>query len=275
MEIDQDRKSAKTISIVSGKGGVGKSSFAVNFALELLNLKKKVLLFDLDVGMGNVDILLGLQANTSFVEMFNRNLSIHDIIELGPNNLAFISGGSGLQEFFSLNEKQKHRFYQEFKELSQMYDYIIFDMGAGISLTSLFFILAADECIVVTTPEPTAIMDAYSMIKHVIKKDKEKPIHVIMNKAISHAAGMKALEQFEKIVENFLHIKIDRMGILPDDNIVNQAVMKQIPFVLLNDRAKISKSLKQITTNYIMKYNKINKISTVSFLQKLRVFLKR
>lgn len=275
MELEGQIKNAKAISIVSGKGGVGKSSFAINFSLELIKQGKKVLLFDLDVGMGNIDILLGIHANTSFVEMFHRNLSIHDIIETGPNNLEFIAGGSGLHEFFVLNENMKRRFYEEFKELSKMYDYIIFDMGAGISLTSLFFVLATDECIVVTTPEPTAIMDAYSIIKHIAKKDKDKPIHVIMNKVTSQISAVNALEQFEEIVYNFLDIKINRMGILPDDRIVNQAVMKQVPFVLLNENSNITKSLKQITTNYIMNYKKLNELNSVTFLQKLKSYLKR
>src|SRR5699024_5160337 len=129
---------AKTISIVSGKGGVGKSNIAINFSLELLARNKKVIIFDLDVGMGNIDILLGLQAEQTIVDMIEEQLPIDEIIEEGPNKLAYIAGGSGLTNFFTMDEKKMAYFFEQYERLVATYDYIIFDLGAGATNESIF-----------------------------------------------------------------------------------------------------------------------------------------
>ncbi|GAE91608.1 flagellar synthesis regulator FleN [Gracilibacillus boraciitolerans JCM 21714] len=144
---------AKTIAIVSGKGGVGKSNIALNFSLALANEGKKVLLFDLDIGMGNIDILLGKSSRYSIINMFENNLSIYDIIESGPNSLSYIAGGSGQDHIFYLDEERVNFFIEQLELLLTKYDYIIFDMGAGVTRETIHYILAVDECMLVTTPE--------------------------------------------------------------------------------------------------------------------------
>src|SRR5690625_1210755 len=124
-------RQAKTIAVVSGKGGVGKSNFTLNFALKLIEQKKSVLIIDLDIGMGNIDILLGLQSKHSIVQMYENNLPIHDIIEVGPNSISYIAGGSGLSKLFDLDEVKLNYFLNQFNKISTEYDYIFFDMGAG------------------------------------------------------------------------------------------------------------------------------------------------
>src|SRR5699024_9701876 len=156
------------IAVVSGKGGVGKSSISLNFSLELLRREKKVLLMDMDIGMGNIDILLGLNPKYTVMDMFIHRLSIHDIIETGPNSLAHLAGGRALNTCFTMHQTRQAYFFQHLGQLAQLYDYIIFDMGAGETNDSLFFITTPDECIVVTTPEPTSITNAYRMIKHIV-----------------------------------------------------------------------------------------------------------
>src|SRR5690625_6074660 len=150
LEMNGNVKQAKTISVVNGKGGVGKSNIAINFSISLLRRQKKVLLIDLDVGMRNVDVLLGLHASRTIIDMFNQGLSIHDITEKGPNGLAYISGGSALADFFTLDQIKMEYFLKQYEALVWMYDYIIFDMGAGVTSDSMFFVLAYDECLVVT-----------------------------------------------------------------------------------------------------------------------------
>jgi len=265
---------AKTIAVVSGKGGVGKSNFALNFSLELLKNNQKVLLFDLDVGMGNIDVLLGLHAKYTIIDMLSNDISIHDIIEIGPNRLAYISGGSGLNQFFMLSQEKKDYFYEQYHKLLIEYDYIIFDMGAGASNDSLFFILASDECIVITTPEPTSITDAYSMIKYIINKDQHMPINVIMNRCTSERSGQKALDKFQQIVAKFLSIDIRKMGILPDDQTVSKAVMRQTPYVLLNERSAVSKSMKLLTKHYLNDHHELNTLKPFSFIDKLKQFMR-
>lgn len=271
IEMLKNPKQAKTICIISGKGGVGKSNLAVNFALDLIHKGKKVLIFDLDIGMGNIEILLGKSAQKNIHDMFNDNESIHRIIEVHDNGLAFIAGGSGLNELFTLNDQKKQFFIDQYKELVQSYDYIIFDMGAGIHSDSLFFILAADECIVVTTPEPTSITDAYSMIKQIIHNQGRMPIRVIMNRCLSQKHGEQSLEQFRKVIKQFLHIDILKMGILPEDKAVTRAVIHQEPYIF-NGKLSVTKALKQLTVNYLNDTSELNSIHP-KFIQKLKQLL--
>src|SRR5690625_1168470 len=128
---NKQKHRAKTISIVSGKGGVGKSNFALNFSLELIKNNKKVILFDLDVGMGNINILLGLQPKYTIVEMLNDYIPIHRVIEKGPYHLSYISGGTGLNHFFMMDQKKKDYFYEQYKKKLSEYEYIIFYMCVG------------------------------------------------------------------------------------------------------------------------------------------------
>ncbi|MFZ3576625.1 MinD/ParA family protein [Virgibacillus sp. DJP39] len=268
-----DPRQAKTISIVSGKGGVGKSNFALNFSLELLKNNKKVLLFDLDVGMGNIDILVGLNAKRTIVDMFDEKLGIHDIIEKGPGNLSYIAAGNGLSSLFILDNDKKDYFLEQYNELVQLYDYIVFDMGAGATREGLFFILASDECIVITTPEPTSITDAYGMIKHIVNNQGNMPIYVVMNRSFTKKTGTKALDRFQRIIKQFLTIEIQQMGILPDDRTVSTAVTRQIPYTLLDKNAPISQAMKQLVSNYSQTSYSTKTQETTSFVQRIKRFL--
>ncbi|WP_339227727.1 MinD/ParA family protein [Oceanobacillus sp. FSL K6-2867] len=260
---------AKTLAVISGKGGVGKSNFALNFSLQLINNGKKILLIDLDVGMGNIDILLGNRAEKTIVNLFEERLSIHEVIEQGPNGLSYIAGGSGLSNFFQMDESDRSYFYEQYMELAQTYDYILFDMGAGVTEESLFFILASDECIVITTPEPTSVTDAYGMIKHVVNRKHDMRLHVILNRAPNYQDGLKSLERFKAVVTKFLHVKIHSMGIIPDDKVVAQAIVRQIPYTLYNEKSKAAKALKEITYNYVTQTKQVNR-TTSSFVQRLK-----
>ena len=270
----KDIRKAKTISIISGKGGVGKSNFALNFSIELLKRKQKVLLFDLDVGMGNIDILLGLDAGQNIIDMIDSKLSIYDVIEKGPHDLSYISGGTGLTEFFMMDRQKRAYFYEQYYKLINEYDYIIFDMGAGATSESMFFVLASDECIVITTPEPTSITDAYGMIKHIVNNQGNMPIYIVMNRCLSQRHGTQSLERFQHVISQFLQIEIIKMGIVPEDKTVSTAVIRQIPYVLLNDKSAVSKVLSQITDRYLMSTKKLNKLRPLSFIQKLTELLK-
>lgn len=271
--LTNNEKQAKTISIVSGKGGVGKSNTVINFAIELQKRNQKVLLFDLDVGMGNVEILLGKASKHTIVNLFNDFMPIHDIIELGPNGLSYISGGSSLNELFHFNDKKLNFFYEQYDLLVNEFDYIFFDLGAGVTESSMSFVLSSDECFVVTTPEPTSITDAYSMIKHIILRQREMPISVIMNRCMTSKEGEQSLEKFRQVVSRFLEVEIMKMGTLPNDKAVSNAVIKQTPYVLLNQKSPISKAMNHLVNNYLQQTESLNEIKPVSFVQKLKRFL--
>ncbi len=264
---------AKTIATISGKGGVGKSNFALNFALSLTQNEKKVLLFDLDIGMGNIDILLGLSPNRTIVDMFNEDIPIEDIIEKGPNSLSYIAAGSGLSDIFQFSDEKLDYFFQQLQRLVQSYDYILFDMGAGVTNESIHFILAANECFVVTTPEPTALTDGYAMIKHITQKQFDLPMYLVVNKAFSHRAGEKTMERMQNVVSQFLNKSIYPLGILPDDKVVTKAVTRQQPFLSYDEKAKISQALKLLTDQYLEQNIDIHKKVPFTFVSKLKQFM--
>lgn len=267
-------KKAKTIAIISGKGGVGKSNFAVNFSLELLNHKHKVLIIDLDVGMGNIDILLGLQSKKNIIDFLNNQSSIFDMIESGPNGLAYIAGGTSLTSIFSIDQQKMNHFFTEYDKLQEHFDYIIFDMGAGVSEASMFFILASDESILITTSEPTSITDAYAMTKQLISHGNRHPIHVVLNRCESDKQGKQTANHFQNIVLQFLETKVNIMGVLPDDKTVIQAVMHQKPYLLLSKKAPVSVAMSKIVSNYLTNSNEINQLNSSSFVHRLKKFFK-
>lgn len=273
MEHSRPRHEAKTVAFISGKGGVGKSNIGLNFALELVRRNKKVVLFDLDVGMGNINTLLGLQPKNTIVDLFKEQLSIAQIIERGPLGLSYIAGGTGLSGFLELKQAEKDYFYKQFEQLTGMYDYIIFDMGAGITETSLFFILAADECIVITTGEPTSITDAYSMIKQITVNGGRMPLQLILNRARSYGE-MTSLKQLQQVIKQFLRVDVHPLGIIPEDKHVVQAVMQQVPFSILNEKAPAARSVKQITESYLNEEKDVPLTDGRTFLQKFKNLLR-
>jgi flagellar biosynthesis protein FlhG len=260
---------AKVISVVSGKGGVGKTNIALNFALALQKLGKKVILFDLDIGMANLDILMGITARKTIVDMIEQDLPIRDIVETGSHGLAFIAGGTGLTTLFRLDEDNLSWFLAQLQSIHSNYDFIIFDMGAGISTDSTKFILSADEIILVTTPEPTAITDAYSVLKFIHYKEKQLPLHLLVNRCDSEKEGQEITARFQAVAEHFLQKKISLLGMLPDDRTVLQAVKSQVPFLDFAPKSKVSRSLKEVAKNYAGIENDRHR-SFGSFLNKLK-----
>lgn len=267
-------KQAKTIAIISGKGGVGKSNFALNFSLALSQKGKSVLIFDLDIGMGNIDILLGVSAKYSIVHLFDEHLSIEDIIEQGPHNLSYIAAGSGLADIFSMDEEKFQYFLGEFKKLINSYDYILFDMGAGVTEGSMYFMLAADECFVVTTPEPTSLTDAYAIIKHITQKNKDMNIRLLVNRALNHKNGLNTMNRLQHVINRFLNVQINPLGILPDDRTVSEAVVSQVPFLLFDQKSSVARAITQIADQYTGQDINIEKKVPSFFLSKLRKFIK-
>ncbi|HLS06497.1 MAG TPA: MinD/ParA family protein [Bacillota bacterium] len=262
-----------TIAIVSGKGGVGKSNIAVNFTLELINQQKSVLLIDLDVGMGNIDILLGLSAKYTIIDMIKQRMPIDTIVERGPNNISYIAGGNTLEQLFALSNDDANYFLKQYENIQRYYDYIIFDLGAGASQDSLFFILASDECFVVTTPEPTSITDAYGMIKHILTLDQTIPIYLIMNRMTSKKQGEQTMKRFQNVVKQFLNYEVQALGYLPYDPKVTDAVMKQTPLLMNRKRSSMARGIRQMTHHFLTKKRTDNHNNKLSFIDKFKLLL--
>ena len=161
---------ARVITVTSGKGGVGKSSISVNLAIQLSRLGKKVIIFDADFGLANIEIMLGIRPQYNLADLMFRGKNLQDIITEGPEKIGFISGGSGIQELTSLTREQIIYLTQKLYQLDKLADVIIIDTGAGIADSVLEFVAASSEVVVVATPEPTSITDAYALLKTLNRK---------------------------------------------------------------------------------------------------------
>ncbi|MDF0725168.1 MinD/ParA family protein [Cytobacillus sp. S13-E01] len=275
-KLNNTTNSTKTIAVISGKGGVGKSNVSINFSLSLLKQGKKVLLFDMDIGMGNVDILLGLSSKHTIVDMLNEDISIHDVVKRGPAGLSYIAGGTGLSTIFSLDHEKTKTFIEQLQLVLPEYDYLLFDMGAGITKESLELLMAVDDIFVITTPEPTAITDAYSAMKYIYSLDKSIPYYLIVNRVHSENEGKQTLQRLYNVVSQFLHKETVQLGILPDDRTVLKAVSHQTPYILYAPRSNISKAMVELTNRYLANQQiGENKRSSPTFISKLRNFLER
>lgn len=244
---------AKTVAVISGKGGVGKSNFVLNFALNLTRTHgDNVLLIDCDIGMGNIDLLLGQPyEKKSIVDLLKRRDKIENVIKNGPLSLHYLSGGISLSEVVTVDEEEFRFFLNELERMVEKYDVIFFDMGAGISNESLKFLLAVDEIIVITTPEPTSIMDAYSAIKLVHQFNKEKNIKLVVNRYQKKREVEETYEKIKNTSERFLQKAIELLGCLPEDDHVKKAVMEQIPFILRYPNAPVSKAINSATNIFL------------------------
>ncbi|WP_053360821.1 MinD/ParA family protein [Bacillus sp. FJAT-27251] len=250
-ESQAEQRRTRIIAVTSGKGGVGKSNFAVNFALSLVKQDKKVLIFDVDLGFANVDVLLGRSPNETIATMLEKDLSVWDIIEEGPEGLLFISGGTGFNDLFSFDENRMNKFLHELSAIQGHVDYIILDTGAGLSQENLRFILAADEVILVTTPEPTAVTDAYAVVKMVHSTDQNVVMKLIINQCTSEKEGIQTAANFKKVTERFLNKSISTLGFIPSDAHVASSVKRQAPFLLSFPNCQAAKAVQHIACEFL------------------------
>ncbi|WP_427126123.1 MinD/ParA family protein [Priestia megaterium] len=269
-------RNCKTLAVLSGKGGVGKSNLSLNLSLALTKQKQRVLLFDMDIGMGNIDILIGQTASYTMVDLLEKKLSIQQIIKKGPQDLAYVAGGTGISSVFEWSPSDLAHLIQELNSLTNQYDYMIFDMGAGMSESVLKFLKAVDEMIVITTPEPTSITDAYAAIKLAASYSVSAPVRLIINKTLSDKEGNETYERFNRAVQQFLNISISLLGIVPNDQAVQKAVNRQMPFLLQNPASKASISLIEMVSILIPQGNRITAKNEGMFIRRLkRFFLER
>lgn len=247
---DQGSRLAKFITVTSGKGGVGKSNFSLNFALSLQSLGKKVLIFDADIGMANIDVLMGTSSKYNLHHLLQREKSIEEIVAKGPNGLSYISGGSGMANLISLSEHDVQYFTSQIELLASQMDYIIFDTGAGLSKENIQFITSADECLVVTTPEPTAITDAYALIKVIHGIDQDVAFQLVVNRVDDEKEALFTANKIKLAAQKFLDVNIPMLGYISDDSHVVQAVKKQIPFLMAFPNSGASKDIQRLAKRY-------------------------
>lgn len=222
--------SVRVYCVTSGKGGVGKTNISVNMAIAIQNLGKKVLLVDADLGLANVDVVTGLFPKYNISHFLNVGKPLEDIIIKGPQGIRILPGASGLNRLADITSTELDRFISGFKDLSIPIDTIIIDTGAGISKNVINFINSSDEVIVITTPEPSAVTDAYAIIKTIHRYPQK--IHVIVNRADNYKEADFTMDKIGRASQKFLNTKIEYLGYVLEDKTVYSSNMNQTPFYI-------------------------------------------
>src|SRR3972149_645857 len=241
----------RTIAVTSGKGGVGKSNIAANLAMIFRRYKKRVLLVDLDLGLANVDILLGLRPEYTLQDVIEGRKQMKDIILQGPDGIKFVPASSGIEELTSLSEKQKEMLFKGFCDLDEELDIVIVDTGAGISSNVLSFVLASNEILLITTPEPTAITDAYAMIKALSRKRKDLNIKLLVNLAGSREEAELTMKRITSVTLRFLNINVQYLGYLLQDPNIPIAARLQKSFVKEYPNTTATSCLNNIVASFL------------------------
>ncbi len=251
----QQQHLARVITVTSGKGGVGKSNMSVNMAIQLSRLGKKVIILDADFGLANVEVMLGTRPKYNMADMIFGGKNIRDVICKGPENIGFISGGSGIKELSNLSKDQISGIINMMYGLDSLADIIIIDTGAGISDAVIDMVLASSEVLLVTTPEPTSITDAYALLKTINKTPgfnaENTKIRMIGNRTLNMSDGYDLYNKLNSVVERFLNMKMEYLGAVPFDVNLTKAVMRQQPVSIAYPNTPAVKSIKAMAKTLI------------------------
>ena len=219
------------ISVTSGKGGVGKTNISVNLAYCLARAGKRVVLLDADLGLANVDVVLGLTPQHNLFHLFHEGSTLNDVLMDTPYGFRILPASSGVSEMLSLSPGQKISLLEAMEDLEETLDYLIVDTGAGIGDNVLYFNMAAQERLVVLTPEPTSLTDAYALIKVMLQNHEVRNFKVIVNMAPDEKTAREMFRRLYKACDHFLEgVALDLAGVIPRDAAVRKAVINQRPF---------------------------------------------
>ena len=245
--------SPKVIAITSGKGGVGKTNVAGNLAIACQRMGKKVLIFDADLGLANIDIIFNLNPKYNIEDIIRGEKELSEIIIEGPEGVSIIPASSGVQQLAHLSEGQKINLLNEFDSLNKMCDILLIDTSAGISSNVIYFNLAAEERIIVVTPEPTSITDAYALIKVMFYQHGTKSFSLLLNMVKSEREAESVYQNLSRVVARFMGgISIEYAGFIPWDDLLPDAVSRREPVVCCYPEASSSNSFKDLA-NYLLK----------------------
>ena len=250
---------ARVITITSGKGGVGKSTVAVNMAVWLRKIGKRVLIFDADLGLANVEVMFGAVPQYNLSDLIYKGKNIKEIISQGPMEIGFISGGSGIAGLSNLTKDQIVYLVHYLAELNEMADVIIIDTGAGISDSVLEFVLASPEIMLISTPEPSSLTDSYSLLKALYRnptfsKDKAR-INIVANKVNTIEEGDAVFSKLNSVVSQFLNGNLNFLGMIPQDQELENAIRSQKIVSLERLKASSSQAFRILTDNFLNEKN--------------------
>lgn len=262
-ELSKPKDQPKVYSIISGKGGVGKTSVAVNLAIDLSKSGQRVLILDADIGMSNANILLGEQVQSDIFEAIDQDKDLREVIIKSKYGIDLLSGGSDFFYLESLNQEKQDSMLDSLSTLEE-YDSIIIDNGAGMNRQSLAFTILGDEIILVTTPEPTAITDAYRVLKLISLYDIKSSVNIIVNQVKSKEDGLETFEKLKNTANQFLGLEVKDIGFIYSDTRVNKATMDQVPYVAKSPSCPASKSINNISNKLLGINNSKNSVGVVN-----------
>ncbi len=250
---EREMTNARVIAVTSGKGGVGKTSVSVNLAIEISKMGKKVVVFDADFGLANVEVMLGIRPRYNLLDLIHDQKSITEIITKGPNGIGFISGGSGVSELAALDSNSIKLLISELVKLDKMYDVVIIDTGAGITDSVMEFVMVSPEVLLVVTPEPTSITDAYSLLKVLRRNEQFNPIYktinVVSNRVESAEEGREIYNKINTVSSKFLNTKLQYLGAVQQDRNASMAIIEQKPVVMAYPNTPASKGIAGLASN--------------------------
>ncbi len=239
-------KRIRTIAVTSGKGGVGKTNVVANLAVSLQRRGNNVLVFDADLGLSNIDVLFGIVPKYTIQHLLSGERSLQEVLVKGPEGILILPASSGVEEITHLDEFQRLRVLDEFDSFDGRIDYLLIDTGAGISSNVTFFCIAAQEIIVVITPEPTSLTDAYALIKVLYTKYQERNFKILVNYTKSSLEALETFRRLHLVTERFLKLSLDYLGLIPHDGAVKRAVIAQNAVVIREPDSSSSRSFRDL-----------------------------
>jgi len=242
---------ARVLAVTSGKGGVGKSNTSVNLAIALARQGKRVILIDADLGLANVEVLMGFNSVYTLQDVIDGERGIRDVLVRAPGGIQVVPGTSGLAKMADLPTSARQNVLKGLRDLHDQADFIIVDTMAGIGQNAVGFTLAADEVLLITTPEPSAIVDAYAMLKTVYHRRDDAVVRLIVNMAAYDTQGKAVAAKLANVAQQYLGRNLSYLGFVPRDPHVSQAVMQSTPFLLAYPDCPAAKAMQQLAARVL------------------------
>ena len=267
--VAERRPGTRVVAVSSGKGGVGKSNLSANLALAAAALGRRTLIVDADLSLANVDVLCGIVPSGNLGHVRRGEKSLEHILESIAEGVDLIPGASGLPEFVGGGREEAESLLGSLRTFAGKYDLILIDTPAGLDLQILSFLTAADQVLLVTTPEPTALTDVYALVKALAKEARIPPVAFVVNRVSDAEEGRRAAERLRLVARRFLDLELDFLGAIPEDGRVVQAVKMQRPFFLAFPRSPASLALVRVTARLLDVEVRAESQGLESFLRRL------
>lgn len=269
-----DSRPFRVITVSSGKGGVGKTNFAVNLAVALQKRGQRVAILDADFGMADVDILFGIKTRNTIYDLLYNDKSIEEIAASTPEGIKIIPGGSGILELSEIDEEKRNKLLSEFSKIKNI-DILLVDTGAGISRIMLNFIEASDDAIIITNSEPTSLTDAYGLIKVILKNNVKSNMSLIINRVRNVKEAKETFDKISNTVEIFLNESINYLGFILEDTKVGQAVREQQPLLNMYPKSEAGICIQNIASKLLGEYKESKSNSVKEYFNKLLRVMRR